>query len=114
MRLSPTPAGGRIADSRSAILSLLKDGSKGLLEDKARLLALVAVSGDPHVNNKASAEEFEEAFKQGWRSGRRAVVAGCIVHVYFFTSSYLLFSFHSCTHIHIHFPHQCTHSTTRK
>lgn len=45
-------SGGRIADSRSAIVGLLKDGSKGRLEDKARLLALLAISGDPNATNK--------------------------------------------------------------
>jgi hypothetical protein len=58
-------SGGRVSDSRSAIVALLKDGSKGLLEDKARLLALLTVSGDPSATNKVSAEEFDEAFKAG-------------------------------------------------
>lgn len=58
-------SGGRISDSHSAIVALLKDGTKGLLEDKARLLALLAVSGDPYATEKASSEKFDEAFKTG-------------------------------------------------
>jgi len=45
---------------------LLRDGQKGLLSDKARLLALLAVTTDGC--NKAVCEEYDAAFLQGCSS----------------------------------------------
>jgi hypothetical protein len=56
--------GGRAVD-RSAVLTLLRDGSKGSLEDKARLLCLMAVATADMSSNKASNEELDAAFMQG-------------------------------------------------
>jgi sec1 family domain-containing protein 1 len=56
--------GGKVAD-RTAVVGLLKDGSKGLLEDKARLLLLVATCGDSAMNGKASTDELDAAFVVG-------------------------------------------------
>ena len=56
--------GGKVSD-RSVVTALLKDGSKGLLEDKARLLLLVAVSGDSSMTSKSSVEELDAAFTSG-------------------------------------------------
>lgn len=56
--------GGRVAD-RSAIVGLLKDGSKGSVEDKLRLLLLMAVIGDASMMSKAVVDELDAAFKQG-------------------------------------------------
>jgi len=58
-------SGGRVSD-RAAVLSLLRDGQKGLLSDKARLLALLAVTTDGC--NKAVCEEYDAAFLQGCSS----------------------------------------------
>lgn len=60
-------SGGKVAD-RTVITSLLKDGTKGLLEDKARLLLLVAVCGDTSMTTKASTEELDAAFVAGCES----------------------------------------------
>lgn len=59
--------GGRVAD-RSAIVGLLRDGSKGSVEDKLRLLLLMAVTGDASMMSKAVVEELDAAFKQGCES----------------------------------------------
>jgi sec1 family domain-containing protein 1 len=50
---------------KAAVVSLLKDGSKGKLYDKARLLLLIIVSGDPNMNSKMVQEELDQAFIQG-------------------------------------------------
>ena len=55
---------GRVTD-RAAVLSLLKDGTKGRLADKARLLALAAVVGEGGVMSKAANEEYDAAFVTG-------------------------------------------------
>ncbi|KAJ1424134.1 Sec1-like protein [Ochromonadaceae sp. CCMP2298] len=55
--------GGR-AD-KGAVTALLRDPSKGLIEDKTRLLLLLAVTGDPLLTAKASAEELDQAFTAG-------------------------------------------------
>lgn len=55
---------GRMVD-KSAVISLLKDSSKGKLYDKARLLLLVVVSGDANVNSKLVSEEYDQAFIAG-------------------------------------------------
>lgn len=57
-------SGGRSID-RAAILSLLKDGTKGLLHDKARLLMILAASGDPTSLSKSGSEEYDAAFQVG-------------------------------------------------
>eukprot|EP00598_Pedospumella_elongata_P001545 CAMPEP_0184981196 /NCGR_PEP_ID=MMETSP1098-20130426/11029_1 /TAXON_ID=89044 /ORGANISM="Spumella elongata, Strain CCAP 955/1" /LENGTH=650 /DNA_ID=CAMNT_0027504739 /DNA_START=110 /DNA_END=2062 /DNA_ORIENTATION=- len=54
---------GRV--DKPIVVQLLRDGSKGILEDKARLLLLVAVSGDSSVTNKASNDELDAAFVAG-------------------------------------------------
>ena len=54
---------GRV--DKPVVVQLLRDGSKGILEDKARLLLLVAVSGDSSVTNKASNDELDAAFVAG-------------------------------------------------
>lgn len=56
-------AGGRVVD-QPAVLALLRDGTKGDLKDKARLLLLVSLTPDA-VGSKASADEFDTAFRQG-------------------------------------------------
>jgi hypothetical protein len=56
--------GGKVAD-RAVVTSLLRDGSKGLLEDKARLLLLVGVCGDSSMTAKASVDELDAAFTAG-------------------------------------------------
>lgn len=56
--------GGKVAD-RTVVTALLKDGTKGLLEDKARLLLLVAVCGDSSMTTKASVDELDAAFTAG-------------------------------------------------
>lgn len=56
-------AGGR--PDRVAILALLRDGAKGNLQDKARLLTLVAATNDPSQNSKANNEELDAAFSAG-------------------------------------------------
>lgn len=50
---------------RNAVLALLRDGSKGSLHDKARLLVILAVLGDPHSLSKVGAEEYDTALQQG-------------------------------------------------
>ena len=55
---------GKVAD-RAVVVALLRDGSKGLLEDKCRLLLLVAVSGDSSMTTKSSVEELDAAFVAG-------------------------------------------------
>lgn len=50
---------------KAAAISLLKDGTKGKLYDKARLLLLIIVSGDPNMNSKMVQEELDQAFIQG-------------------------------------------------
>ena len=50
---------------RTVVTALLRDGTKGLLEDKCRLLLLVAVSGDASMTTKASVEELDAAFVAG-------------------------------------------------
>lgn len=57
-------AGARAID-RPAVLALLKDSTKGLLQDKARLLMLLAALGDPTSLSKVGAEEYDTAFTQG-------------------------------------------------
>jgi len=56
---------GGIVSDRGAVSALLKDASKGLLEDKLRLLMLLAVTGDSNLTSKASMEELDNAFTQG-------------------------------------------------
>ena len=56
-------AGGRIID-KDAVLTLLRDGFKGGLEDKARLLLLASLTSDV-VASKALADECDMAFRQG-------------------------------------------------
>lgn len=56
-------AGGRIFD-KDAVLTLLRDGAKGGLQDKARLLLLASLTSDA-VASKALAEECDMAFRQG-------------------------------------------------
>ena len=46
----------------------MKDGTKGNLEDKLRLLAVVVVCGDPAITSKASVEEFDTAFVEGCKA----------------------------------------------
>lgn len=53
---------GRIPD-HPALLALLRDGSKGLLHDKARLLLLASLATD--AATKTVADELETAFLQG-------------------------------------------------
>ena len=60
-------SGGRVSD-RNVVINLLKDGTKGNITDKARLLAILAVSGDSSSNTKAIAEEYDAAFLQGCSS----------------------------------------------
>lgn len=55
-------AGGRIVD-QPALLTLLRDGSKGELKDKARLLLLASLTQD--AATKAIADELDTAFRQG-------------------------------------------------
>jgi hypothetical protein len=55
---------GRVTD-RAAVLSLLKDGTKGRLADKARLLALAAVVGEGGAMSKATNDEYDAAFVTG-------------------------------------------------
>ena len=55
-------AGGRIVD-QPALLTLLRDGSKGELKDQARLLLLASLTQD--AATKAVADEFDTAFRQG-------------------------------------------------
>lgn len=55
---------GKVAD-RAVVVALLRDGTKGLLEDKCRLLLLVAVSGDSSMTTKSSVEELDAAFVAG-------------------------------------------------
>lgn len=55
--------GGRGVD-RAEVISLLRDGTKGVLNDKARLLALMAVATS-ETSSKASNEELDAAFSQG-------------------------------------------------
>jgi hypothetical protein len=50
---------------RAAVLALLRDGSKGSLHDKARLLVILAVLGDTYSFSKAGAEEYDAALQQG-------------------------------------------------
>lgn len=50
---------------RAAVLTLLRDGTKGSLHDKARLLALLAALGDSHSLSKVGAEEYDAALTQG-------------------------------------------------
>lgn len=59
-------AGGRITD-RAAVLTLLRDSTKGTMGDKARLLAIIASmqASDPANATKAAVEEFDAAFTQG-------------------------------------------------
>lgn len=57
-------AGGKAID-RPAVLQLLRDGTKGLLQDKARVLMLLAALGDPTSLSKVGAEEYDTAFTQG-------------------------------------------------
>eukprot|EP00981_Chlorochromonas_danica_P007329 scaffold1690_cov177-Ochromonas_danica.AAC.6 len=57
-------AGARAID-RPSILALLRDGSKGFLQDKARLLMLLAALGDPTSLSKVGAEEYDTAFTTG-------------------------------------------------
>lgn len=54
---------GRVVD-RSSVITLLKDGTKGQVMDKARLLLLTVVSGDTSIN-KAAQDELDVAFTQG-------------------------------------------------
>jgi sec1 family domain-containing protein 1 len=50
---------------RNQVLTLLRDGTKGSLLDKARLLAILAVLGDSHSLSKVGAEEYDVALQQG-------------------------------------------------
>lgn len=50
---------------KAAVLALLRDTSKGSLHDKARLLVILAVLGDPHSFSKAGVEEYDAALQQG-------------------------------------------------
>ena len=45
-------------------VGLLKDGTKGKLADKARLLVLVSLLGEPNAS-KAVTDEYDQAFAQG-------------------------------------------------
>jgi sec1 family domain-containing protein 1 len=54
---------GRVVD-KAAVLGLLRDGSKGNLADKGRLLVLVAVSMDANTS-KGIHDEYDAAFVQG-------------------------------------------------
>lgn len=56
--------GGKTID-RAAVISLLKDGTKGNIYDKGRLLAIVAASSDPSTLTKANNDEYDQAFTQG-------------------------------------------------
>jgi hypothetical protein len=50
---------------RTALLNLLRDGQKGTLHDKARLLAVLAALGDSTSLSKVGAEEYDVALQQG-------------------------------------------------
>lgn len=50
---------------RNALLNLLRDGQKGTLPDKARLLAVLAALGDSTSLSKVGAEEYDVALQQG-------------------------------------------------
>lgn len=54
---------GRISD-KAALLTLVRDGSKGNAEDKARLLLVIALNAHGELT-KEGWEEFETAFIQG-------------------------------------------------
>lgn len=51
---------GRVVD-KAAVLTLLRDGTKGQLGDKTRLLCLLAVMG----SDTAAAKEYDAAFQAG-------------------------------------------------
>ena len=56
--------GGKVID-KSAVITLLKDIHKGVLEDKLRLLLILAIIGDTNMLNKSTIEELDQAFRQG-------------------------------------------------
>ena len=60
--------------------ALLKDGTKGKVHDKARLLLLVVVSGDNSVNLKANQGEYDQAFVIGCQA-IVSVPSGTISHL---------------------------------
>ena len=54
---------GRV--DKNAIIALLKDGVKGTIEDKARLLLVVTVCGADSTGKVPDSLEFEMAFGEG-------------------------------------------------
>jgi hypothetical protein len=54
---------GRV--DKSAVTTLLRDGSKGVIADKARLLLLVIITGDGNTGTGGKTDEYETAFIQG-------------------------------------------------
>lgn len=56
--------GGKVID-KSIVISLLKDSNKGVMEDKLRLLLILAIIGDTNMLNKSTVEELDQAFRQG-------------------------------------------------
>ena len=63
---------GRVPD-KAVVQTLLRDGTKGLIADKARLLAFVAIAtysegSVPSAGLKALHDEYDQAFTQGCQS----------------------------------------------
>jgi sec1 family domain-containing protein 1 len=55
---------GAVTD-KAAMLELLRDGSKGNLSDKVRLLLVIALAGGLADGDKATWDQYEKAFVQG-------------------------------------------------
>ena len=87
---------GRV--DKNAIITLLKDGVKGTIEDKARLLLVVTVCGADSTGKVPDSLEFEMAFVEGTYVLCHSF-HWCIIHM--LLSFYMYTLHYICTYMYV-------------